>query len=938
MTENLVYNERSWGIDLISEINRRTATGKLYPIGRAVGEEGLRGERGESTLFPDVRIDSRDGSVIMGWELKFPNTEVTDKLTIDNAIEKANRFRTNSFLVWNVNEAVLYLTAIEDPKERSGADWKPVKSWSLPKRLRRDEVKDNRHLWMALLEQILQDVRTLSNGRDIRSVPAPLTIGKDLYASIIRRHIPEEVANIVKRTKSDRLFKARITAWALEASPIKDREVAKQKTEASRRELARALAISQIANWINKVIFAHQLKAECEDAYIIDELKRADDPDVWLEKLNTLSDDADFKSVFRPILGQEYSTPSLMGTLYELHCWLQASVNHATEFLDFSESLALGMKEVHSKESGQFSTPRPLADLLVRLTITKPFGNVLDPCCGTGTILSSVRDLKLGAGQSVAEAMGTLWGSDKFEIPLGFAGAALAIPEAMGEVQQVFCEDATRLTEGSNVSFINPLHGSLEERALPRFEAIVSNLPFVRFEDYGESQDSNRLRSWAGLDNKNGLSKADVYAFLTLGMPRVLQDRGRIGLICSNSWLASGWGDEFRELLLQRFHLEYLVVSGEGRWFHNADVVTTLMVLTPKSSGNEDQERRTRVVRVTAPIDQWSTDDIEQLASYLLTGDKILHDEAFADVAFVSERDLRRLSELGISWAAAGLGPGIIDSLVNFTVPASSLLSVSRGMRPGGEGMVFLQVGSAEARSIESDCLRPLVHQPARTFTVPLASPVVHKHFVFATDSSIEELLEKQCFGAAEHIRRFENSLNKNGRPYQDAMKGKPYWYSVSTNSCGDFLCTMNPDQVLSFYRAPQYECSYGQRILSWTVLNDADKELIFAALNSSLSFWWQEFTGFPRGLGALDRTPTRMSRFFRIPDLTSLAPDSKTDVLEKFHALERRAPLALDAEFKQQDRLEFETALYRALGILEVMPFVQRSLLDSVSARRSVK
>ena len=169
-------------------------------------------------------------------------------------------------------------------------------------------------------------------------------------------------------------------------------------------------------------------------------------------------------------------------------------------------------------------------------------------------------------------------------------------------------------------------------------------------------------------------------------------------------------------------------------------------------------------------------------------------------------------------------------------------------------------------------------------------------------------------------------------------MKGKPYWYSVSTNSCGDFLCTMNPDQILSFYRAPQYECSYGQRILSWTVLNDADKELIFAALNSSLSFWWQEFTGFPRGLGALDRTPTRMGRFFRIPDLTLLAPDSKVDVLEKFHALERRAPLALDAEFKQQDRLEFETALYRALGILEVMPFVQRSLLDSVSARRSVK
>jgi len=533
--------------------------------------------------------------------------------------------------------------------------------------------------------------------------------------------------------------------------------------------------------------------------------------------------------------------------------------------------------------------------------------------------------------------MGTVWGSDKFEIPLGFAGAALAIPEAMGEVQQIFCEDAARLTPGINVSFIDPLDGSLEERALPRFDAIVSNLPFVRFEDYGESQDPDQLRSWAGLGEKNGLSKADVYAFLTLGMSRILQEGGRIGLICSNSWLASGWGDEFRALLLQRFHLQYLVVSGKGRWFHNADVVTTLMVLTPKSSDDAGQERRTGVVRVAAPIDQWSIDDIEQLASYLLTEDKILQDESFADVAFVSESDLRRLSELGISWAAAGLGPKIIDSLVDSTVPVSTLLSASRGIRPGGESMVFLPADSVEARSIESECLRPLVHQPARTFTVPLSRAVAHKHFVFATDSSIEELQAKKYFGAVEHIRRFENSHNRNGRPYQDALKGKPYWYSVSTNNCGDFLCTMNPDQVLSFYRAPEYECSYGQRILSWTVLDGVDKELVFAALNSSLSFWWQEFTGFPRGLGALDRNPTRMRRFFRIPDLASLTPDSKNDVLDKFHILERRATLPLNLEFKQQDRLEFEAALYRSLGILEIMPLVQRSLLDSVSARRSV-
>ena len=46
------------------------------------------------------------------------------------------------------------------------------------------------------------------------------------------------------------------------------------------------------------------------------------------------------------------------------------------------------------KVAGQFCYPKKLADLLVRLTIEDKEGIVIDPCCGTGTIINQAYLLK----------------------------------------------------------------------------------------------------------------------------------------------------------------------------------------------------------------------------------------------------------------------------------------------------------------------------------------------------------------------------------------------------------------------------------------------------------------------------------------------------------------------------------------------------------------
>ena len=106
-------NERSWGIDLISCINEFLIDKELV-IKRAGGENSLKAPK--NTMFPDVLLfgDSQSARVLQGWELKMPDTDIDDEEFINNAHTKAKILKLNSFLLWNVNYARLYMIGDED--------------------------------------------------------------------------------------------------------------------------------------------------------------------------------------------------------------------------------------------------------------------------------------------------------------------------------------------------------------------------------------------------------------------------------------------------------------------------------------------------------------------------------------------------------------------------------------------------------------------------------------------------------------------------------------------------------------------------------------------------------------------------------------------------------------------------------------------------------
>ena len=97
------------------------------------------------------------------------------------------------------------------------------------------------------------------------------------------------------------------------------------------------------------------------------------------------------------------------------------------------------------KLAGQYITPGPLAKYLASITIINREGDVVDPCCGTGTIAKAAYNLKCDKGMPVDLALGTTWANDKFSSPLQLCSIRLSDPQLMGEVVQVFQEDAFKV-------------------------------------------------------------------------------------------------------------------------------------------------------------------------------------------------------------------------------------------------------------------------------------------------------------------------------------------------------------------------------------------------------------------------------------------------------------------------------------------------------------
>ena len=116
-------NERSWAIELISQINQFSSDNDLV-IKRAGGETTVSEKRGQN-MFPDVILYGDDdlSSVLQGWELKMPDVPINNEDFVHDAQRKAMALNLNSCVIWNFTHVKLYVFDKERNEFASKKEW-----------------------------------------------------------------------------------------------------------------------------------------------------------------------------------------------------------------------------------------------------------------------------------------------------------------------------------------------------------------------------------------------------------------------------------------------------------------------------------------------------------------------------------------------------------------------------------------------------------------------------------------------------------------------------------------------------------------------------------------------------------------------------------------------------------------------------------------------
>lgn len=908
-------NERSWAIDLISDINTYVCEeSKESIIQYAGGEMSL--STGMGSLFPDTLLFGDKGKtrILQGWELKYPDTNIDDKDLINNAKIKAELLGVNSFLVWNVSIAKLYAKLNEED------EFKVIKEWnSLSHITTRTEVSYNMHEIKNELHVILDDLNYFFRNGTLKSEKILNSIAGDKLLSLMFNNVEECSKSIKNACIIDSDLNDEIMLWW-------DMEGVTYGKKADKWFEISKLAIISL---MNKFIFANILKKYNSKASIINEVNEKSSIDECLEVFNKISNDCDFYNIFEEKTGERYIDSSSLATILNFN-------NYLLE-LDFTiyndtilESLLTQVvTRSKRKVAGQFSTPRELAVFLSALTMKNKASRVIDPCCGTGTIAKAAYDIKIASGIDSKDAINQVWAGDKFRYPLQFAMLALTSPENMGQQINIYKSDVFNLLPETKISIHDANSNNILSIECGKYDSIISNLPFVQQENLLEL--NSTAVEFINKTNSIFNGRSDLYAYISLKLDDILSKQGRIGIIVSNSWLGTEFGDKFFDELKEKYNVECIITSGKGRWFKNADVVTNIIILNKKDI---DKVSDIKFITLNDEIevligDNDTTAQVENASRLVAKIRRNINTEEIT-INTYSDEEVKNLDDMGMIKNSLFTDCRWLLDFKDKVEPISKYFIVKRGERRGCNDLFY-----PKDHNIENDYIVPVMKKlDTSSYIMNLNASIDG----FVCGKSLAELKKLGHIGAENWINKFNGKSDKNGKLYNEKLKrANLNWYEMSLNSTFDIGLLINPDERLFFSKAP-YPVFFDQRLTGLVRKNKSDDLTILSAmLNSILGLFYIEAIGFGRGLGVLDLNKNKVEERFKMLNPELITNESRDKIIELYKKLESRDVKPITEELDQIDRIEFDKAVLKAFGLEDYYESIRISLLQLFNIRKSV-
>lgn len=883
-------NERSWAISMISDINIKLQTLDLRIV-RAGGESTI--STGHQSMFPDVLLygDEDQSQILQGWELKLPDTLITDTTFIEDAQRKAQSLSLNSYFIWNFTAGVLYV------KNENGV-FEIAKQWNETSHIQtRDDVERYKHEWLPIIERILIEINEYLVTGAIRGAEIGDLLSDTIVAKIIERNKALVSNELHQISATNTRIGAFLSVWWNDVQS----EFASDEVN-----MFSAYAKAVLLNWTNRIIFAHLIKSHHNAALGVQTLDFNTSVNQANLVFEQITNACDFFSIFSGMEHNNYLPERSWHDLMDLNIFLTDNGVHQIEQSALQNVLERTVAVAKRELNGQFTTPSVLADMLVCLSTHDWTGEAIDPCCGTGTIPKAFLRHKKEQLNNVRQAVNTTWAADKFSLPLQLANISMTNIDAINLPSRIFQKNVFALQEGDEVSITNPSNGERMIFHVPEYTTISSNLPFIPFEKISET-DWNYIHDIVEKvrENTNIVlgNKGDYYSYIVFALHSLLRADGRLGIITSNSWLGTTAGRDFFKALCCYYKVEQIHISNAGRWFDNAQVVTVITILSKRNiisppSINENTAFCTWRNSLTELAE--NEDTRNTIINSALLNREI--DENIMAYKPYSYNQIAALNSMNISLSALFHDVHWLLEIREKLTPISTVFNVVRGERRGWDTMFYPTAG----HNIEPNYIKKVLRNSREINSLCAGAD----SDAFCCSVTTDELRQANHAGALSWISRFENGVNLVGKPLIEVLaRSNMYWYEMRDTNTADIVTTMNPDRRLFFakFEEPTF---INQRLIGLKRKDGHDElSLYHALLNSVLGMFYIEAVGFGRGLGALDISSTTIRNALMLkPSL--LTAEQKRIILDKFKLLLQRDVLPTVRELAAEDRTEFDLAV----------------------------
>ena len=315
-------NERVWVGRLISWIQEEIREGRTV-FQDATNDAGIKLESGK-TKFPDVLLftDKISGVIFNGWELKFPDTEVDDRKMLLNALEKAERMKSDSFVTWNGAEAIIWkidnntysIDSIsklkEYPKEKNINNRNDLAD---PTQYRKHEPSLRKRL-----NEILHDLEQFCQNGELRQAINISVSFVEAVKEAAKNILPQFQSEIVRLKGTDASFRKEFNQWKIYESATLKIMASSSRRPANVIE-EEVLAKFIFYNLIGKIIFYLTLSENLSGSLQKLDLKSSKNIKQALQNYFDAASRIDYQAVYQPYFTDKVEFNKIVNeTLFEL--------------------------------------------------------------------------------------------------------------------------------------------------------------------------------------------------------------------------------------------------------------------------------------------------------------------------------------------------------------------------------------------------------------------------------------------------------------------------------------------------------------------------------------------------------------------------------------------------------------------------------------------